>query len=237
MTERHYTIDRNYYGPGYYAGHLQRLAKNDRFTRVKASRVEALLRPRSGEAIVDLGCGVGTMMLMLSGSGVRMFGIDYSRESLRFAKERIAARKDPNLLFRCVCCEGRALAVRDESIDGIMAVDFTEHLDDTMLVPTFAEVHRILKPGGRLVVYTPNRTHLFELLKKRNIILKEDKSHIGLRTMKEYCVLLTAAGFVIKESYFRPTDIPLFSMLETIIMRIPLIGCLAKRRICIRGEK
>jgi hypothetical protein len=94
-----------------------------------------------------------------------------------------------------------------------------------------------LKPGGRFIVYTPSKTHFFELLKKRNIILKEDKSHVGLRTMKEYVNILSRAGFVVKESYFEPTHIPVFNFLERTLMPIPGIGDLFKRRICICAVK
>jgi hypothetical protein len=49
--------------------------------------------------------------------------------------------------------------------------------------------------------------------------------------------MLVKVGFTVEQSYFRPTDIPLFNFLETLCMRLPLIGNLAKRRICIRAVK
>jgi SAM-dependent methyltransferase len=229
-------IDRNYYNRDYYLKHLDRLSKRDRFTRVKVSRVLALLSPRAGERIIDLGSGVGTMMALLASSGASMIGVDYSPDSLQLAKAGFL-REVPERVFRGICCDGRAIAVRDDSIDGIMAVDFTEHLDDDMLVPTVREVFRVLKKGGRFVVYTPSKTHLFEHLKKRNIILKRDKSHIGMRTMQAYKAMLTQTGFTIQKAYFAPTDIPVFNTVEYCAMQIPVIGGLARRRICICAVK
>ncbi len=233
MTE---TITRQYYDETYYAGHLSRLWRHDRFTRVKIKRLLSLAKPRKNDLVLDLGSGVGTVMIALARTGVKVFGLDYSFKSLVLAKTNYL-REVAHAEFGGMCCDGRCVGMKSDSLDAVVAVDFTEHLDKSMLGPTLAEIYRILKPGGSFVVYTPNRGHLFERLKKYNVILKEDKSHIGLRTMKEYQELLSKAGFSIVEAYFRPTDIPFFNMLETVAMHIPIVGDLARRRICIRGEK
>jgi SAM-dependent methyltransferase len=229
-------ISRKYYDETYYAGHVRRLRSNDRFTRVKIQRLFDLLVPEKDELILDLGSGVGTVLIALANVGANAMGFDYSFKSLCIAKANYGGHFSVQS-FRALCCDGTNIGIRSNSLDAIAAVDFTEHLDDAMLVPTLAEVYRILKRGGRFVMYTPNRTHLFERIKKRNIILKEDKSHIGLRTMNEYRTLLSQAGFTITKSYFRPTDIPVFNILENIAMQIPIICTLARRRICISAQK
>lgn len=229
-------ITRSYYDETYYRKHVQRLRHGDRFTKVKIGRVFSLLRPQKGELLLDLGSGVGTVMIALAQAGARTVGLDYSRQSLLIAKGHFQ-EQHPEAPFNGVCSDGRAMGLKDGMFDGIAAIDFTEHLDDALLVPTISEAYRILKKGGRFVIYTPSVTHIFEKLKKRNFILKEDKSHIGLRTMEEYKSMLIKAGFKIEQSYFRPTDIPLFNALETLCMRLPFISHLAKRRICICAVK
>jgi cyclopropane fatty-acyl-phospholipid synthase-like methyltransferase len=229
-------ITRSYYDETYYRKHVQRLKRGDRFTKVKIGRVFSLLKPHKGELLLDLGSGVGTIIAALAQAGARTVGLDYSLQSLLIAQGHF---REQNLQapFNGVCSDGRAMGLKDSMFDGIAAIDFVEHLDDALLVPTISEVYRILKKGGRFVIYTPSVTHIFEKLKKRNIILKEDKSHIGLRTMEDYTGMLVKAGFTIAQSYFRPTDIPLFNALETLCMRLPIIGNLAKRRICICAVK
>jgi cyclopropane fatty-acyl-phospholipid synthase-like methyltransferase len=229
-------ITRSYYDQTYYNKHEQRLKHGDRFTKVKVTRVFSLLNPRKGEFLLDLGSGVGTIMIALTQAGARTVGLDYSQKSLLIAKGHFKGRL-PEAPFNGACSDGRAMGLKSGVFDGVAAIDFTEHLDDELLVSTISEVYRILKKGGRFVVYTPSVTHIFEKLKKRNIILKEDKSHIGLRTMKEYKTMLVKAGFALERSYFRPTDIPIFNALETLFMRLPFIGNLAKRRICICAVK
>jgi SAM-dependent methyltransferase len=230
------TIDRNYYDRSYYAKHLSRLAKNDRFTRVKIRRILSLLLPQKNELILDLGSGVGTIMIALTQAGIKALGLDYSWKSLVLARENFHTNS-PGSPFRGICCDGRNICLKENSLDGIAAVDFTEHLDDVFLAATLSEAYRILKKGGRFVIYTPSVTHLFERLKKHNVILKEDKSHIGLRTMEEYLALLLKTGFTVEKSYFETTHIPFFNLVEMIFMHAPLIGGLAKRRICIRAVK
>ena len=230
------TIDRNYYDRSYYAKHLSRLAKNDRFTRVKIRRILSLLLPRKNELILDLGSGVGTIMIALTQAGITALGLDYSWKSLVLARENFRT-DSPGSPFRGICCDGRSICLKENSLDGIAAVDFTEHLDDAFLAATLSEAYRILKKGGRLALYTPSVTHLFEKLKKHNILLKEDVSHIGLRSMQDYLMVLRKTGFSTSEFYFEPTHIPLFNLLEMLVMHAPMIGGLAKRRICIRAVK
>jgi SAM-dependent methyltransferase len=229
-------ITRDYYDGTYYGKHADRLSRNDRFTKVKLKRVFDLLRPGRDELVLDLGTGVGTVMVALEKSGAIPIGLDYSASSLSLAGSFFASL-NPGANFRGVCCDSRFFCLKTGSLDAVTAVDFTEHLDDEVIVPTIAEVHRVLKSGGRFVIYTPSKSHLFEILKKRNIILKEDKSHIGLRTMGEYIVMLEKQGFTVRSAHFEPTDIPLFNAAERLLMPLPVIGGLARRRICIAAVK
>jgi cyclopropane fatty-acyl-phospholipid synthase-like methyltransferase len=229
-------ITKEYYDETYYRPHAVRLRDNDRFTRVKLRRLASLLRPQKNERILDLGSGVGTIMIALTREGVTTIGMDYSMQSLRLAASYFKL-SDIKEKFNGVCSDGKNIAVKNGSFHGVAAFDFTEHLDDSILMPVVAEVYRILKKGGRFAIYTPNKTHLFEHLKKRNILLKEDKSHIGLRTMKEYIDILTNTGFCVKEAYFEPTHIPVYGFLERLLIPVPCIGDLARRRICICAVK
>jgi len=229
-------ISRDYYDETYYAGHVRRLQNNNRFTKVKLQRLFALLQPRGGELILDLGSGVGTIMLALARVGIRACGLDYSFKSLVIAKNNFV-QHNSSAPFSGICCDGKNIAIKDNSFDAIAAVDFTEHLDDAFLTAALSESFRILKNGGRMAIYTPSVTHLFERLKKRNVILKRDNSHIGLRTMEKYLDLLKQCGFTIDKFWFAPTHIPLFNFLEKVLMPIPVLGTFTRRRICIRAVK
>lgn len=236
LRRREETIvpDRNYYDRHYYRGHIDSIACGDRFTRVKLGRIDSLLGAAAGLRVLDLGCGIGTVMLHLAGRGAWTVGLDFSETSLRIAST-VFARKQT--AFRGVCCDGRALALASASVDAVTAVDFTEHIDDSFLAATVREVFRVLKPGGRFVVYTPNCRHLFERLKARNILLRRDPSHIGMRPMKAYCEALRSAGFVLDTTCYETTHLPVYSLVEKIFLPLPVVGTLARRRICIRAVK
>ncbi len=235
-TNEKQTVDRKYYNKAYYDGLSKLLDMRNRFTRVKVNRVASLLRPGTGEIILDIGCGGGTMIILLSGSGASMVGLDFSEDSLKLARGNFS-KLAPDKTFRGICTDSLHIGLKNESVHGIMAVDFTEHVYDDSIQPVLAEMFRVLKKGGRLVIYTPNVNHLFERLKKRNIILKENKSHVGLRTMKAYNSLLTACGFTLEKFFFEPTHLPVYSLVERALMNVPLVGEFFRRRICIAAVK
>jgi arsenite methyltransferase len=110
------------------------------------------LDPGPGERLLDLGCGPGYLAIDLAGAvGERghVTAVDPSEAMLAVAREEVAAR---GVGDRVTVTSGEAgrLPLEDRSVDGVTVVQVLEHLDD---VPgALDEVHRVLRPGGRLVV-------------------------------------------------------------------------------------
>lgn len=97
-----------------------------------------------------------------------------------------------------------------------------------------AEAWRILKPDGVLVIGTPNPRHILELMKRNNIILKEDVSHVDYKTMPVLVKSLRTHGFNIDRAYYYHSHLPVLSIAERLGMRfIPVL----RRRICIKASK
>ena len=110
-----------------------------------------------------------------------------------------------------------------------------EHLFPQVYDDLIKEIHRILKKNGKLVIYAPNPEHLFEILKKHNIILKKDVTHVDYKTMKRLKKTLQQQGFFIKKAFFIESHIPLFNIIEKMFMKfLPVfrrrIGILAIKR-------
>lgn len=107
------------------------------------------LRPGPGERIVDIGCGNGLLTLELAravGETGAVIGVDPSRDMRGAAKARCKEVPFVTIL------EGTAdaLPLADEVADKALSVQVFEYLAD---VPAaLAEVYRILRPGGRLVL-------------------------------------------------------------------------------------
>jgi ubiquinone/menaquinone biosynthesis C-methylase UbiE len=106
---------------------------------------------RAGERVLDLGCGTGTLALMASETapGIEIEGLDADREVLRSARAKADDAGCP-IRFR----EGMAtdLPYDDERFDVVLSTLFFHHLEDAAKRATAAEVARVLKPGGRVIV-------------------------------------------------------------------------------------
>jgi ubiquinone/menaquinone biosynthesis C-methylase UbiE len=100
-----------------------------------------------GQTVLDLGCGDGRFSAELRSHGAQPVAVDVSREAVRRAREQ-----HPWLDVRHVA-EGDPLPMEDQSVDAVWAGEVIEHVLDP--VAWLAEVRRVLRFGGRLLVTTP----------------------------------------------------------------------------------
>ncbi|MFH9424904.1 class I SAM-dependent DNA methyltransferase [Streptomyces sp. NPDC017529] len=103
-----------------------------------------LVRAGGGGPVADVGCGTGRVTAHLAGLGLSVFGVDLSPGMLA-----VARREHPDLRFE----EGSMLAldIPDGSLAGVVAWYSTIHVPAERLPEAFAEFHRVLAPGGRLL--------------------------------------------------------------------------------------
>jgi tellurite methyltransferase len=96
--------------------------------------------------VVDLGCGVGRHTLPLAGSGFRVLATDLSPTAVGAVT---AATRDTDLDVTVVRSEFTAIPAGDAECDGVLAFNVVYHGDESTLRMALAEVHRVLRPGGR----------------------------------------------------------------------------------------
>lgn len=105
----------------------------------------------AGEDVLDVGCGTGTLAVaaVRAAPGVRVTGLDADPNILARARRR-ADGAGMEIAFH----EGNAteLAFPDASFDVVLSTLFFHHLPDDAKRRAAAEVVRVLRPGGRLVV-------------------------------------------------------------------------------------
>jgi SAM-dependent methyltransferase len=104
-----------------------------------------LVQARGAGRVADVGCGPGRVTAHLHSLGLTVFGIDLSREMVV-----VARRTYPALQFDVG--EMSELDVADGALAGIVAWYSIIHTPPDLLPATFAEFHRVLAPGGQLLV-------------------------------------------------------------------------------------
>lgn len=134
-------------------------SRRDRFLAHIAGaehRGEALAAhlPRRGR-ILEVGCGTGGLLVAAKRRGLRIEGTDIASRWLLVARRRLT---DAGLDVRLTAANAERLPWPDGAFDALVADSVLEHLDD----PTAAlrEWARVVRPGGRLLVWSPNRTTL-----------------------------------------------------------------------------
>ncbi|MFI2629665.1 class I SAM-dependent methyltransferase [Streptomyces collinus] len=95
--------------------------------------------------VADLGCGPGRVTAYLASQGLSVFGLDLSESMLA-----IARRENPGLRFE----RGSMLELDlpDSSLDGVVSWYSIIHTPEEHLPALFAGFHRVLRPGGHLLL-------------------------------------------------------------------------------------
>jgi 2-polyprenyl-3-methyl-5-hydroxy-6-metoxy-1,4-benzoquinol methylase len=115
--------------------------------RFAARRAFLLDRVAPGARVLDLGCGDGAFAAALLGAGCVVTMADVAEEALRRARLRARGAEAVKL------AEGGPLPFAEDAFDVVWAGEVLEHVAD--VVGLLAEVRRVLRWGGRLLVTTP----------------------------------------------------------------------------------
>lgn len=101
----------------------------------------------SGDRVCDIGCGYGGSALIFAREhGARVTGITISKKQYQQARSAMAGAANIEFLFGDAATNGLAA----ESFDAVVSIESSEHMPDKP--GFFAEVNRLLRPGGRFVV-------------------------------------------------------------------------------------
>jgi SAM-dependent methyltransferase len=105
----------------------------------------------NNKRILDIGCGVGAFVRRLREFSAEVYGTDIDRESVVRGTEAV-----PNLGLAV----GEYMPFKDATFDVILLHEVLEHVDND--VETLKEARRLLAPGGKVVIFCPNRLYPFE---------------------------------------------------------------------------
>jgi len=107
--------------------------------------------PLEGARILDIGCGLGVYVRKFREFSDRVTGIDIDRKRLVEG-----ARTTPGLMLSA----SEKLPFRDGAFDVVVLNEVIEHVRDDRA--TVAEALRVIRPGGHIIIYAPNRLFPFE---------------------------------------------------------------------------
>ncbi|HLY62734.1 MAG TPA: methyltransferase domain-containing protein [Terriglobia bacterium] len=114
-----------------------------------------------GGRVLDVACGTGYGSSILAEKAMSVVGIDYSFETIRYARKNYSS---PNLNFSVGDC--RSLPFQNESFGVAVMYEAIEHIAEQE--QCLAEIRRILDPRGILILSTPNTARPTKVIEEDN---------------------------------------------------------------------
>ena len=127
--------------------------------RLKRIAVFKAIIGHGHERILEMGCGFGDLTLELAGHAGLVIGTDVSAKAIELAKKRKAGRAAHELPGTVDFLQMDAVTLKfpDGWFDVAISTSMIEHLHPDDVLPHLQSVRRVLKPGGRYIIWCPNR--------------------------------------------------------------------------------
>lgn len=178
------------------------LCRSHSFYEKYANALGAGMSPH--DPVLDVGCGVGQTVRLLTERGLQAHGVDVSETSIAFARQHAG---------RFQIYDGHTLPFDDRSIAAVGAFNVLEHVEEQIAL--LDEMTRTLRPGGRMVISSPNflrvfgwrdyHPHMRGILQKwRN--LETLRRHARLYAEQKDAVLFEKLVPIERETYFPDDD-------------------------------
>ncbi|MFC1781635.1 class I SAM-dependent methyltransferase [Planctomycetota bacterium] len=154
-----------------------------------------LIRP--DDRILEIGCGIGSIVSELSKQGYHIIGTDISNEAIAYGLKKYG---DIDLQVRAA----ENLPFEDKSFNIVLSFDLFEHI--ARIDKHIAQVNRVLCPGGYYIFQTPNKYSnvIFETCYHKSF--KWKREHPSLHTPGQLKRRLSGHGFEVRFVKMNPVN-------------------------------
>jgi len=160
--------------------------RREYFLRHLVSLESELLDLKDGRRLMEIGCGSGVLLDIASKKGWQADALELSAELAS-----LAAGRSPKSTIRVV--NVLACTSEDPVYDAVMAVDVLEHVTDPHLM--LKNCHQMLKPGGLILIQTPNTKSLRRRLQGTDWDMLDPDQHLQLFSREGLTSSLAGNGF------------------------------------------
>ena len=167
--------------------HLDTLEKD--YLPVLQEKCSLLIKMLEGKKILEVGCGTGNLLHLLSTNDFELSGTDYSNDYLIKAR-----KKNPDIaFFQGDLTDIKSWEIYRNSYDSIICSEVLEHIKDDLTALRI--ILSLLKPNGVLIITVPALNSLYSKFDK-------NVGHYRRYSMKSVCNIVNQAGFVIEKTRY-----------------------------------
>jgi len=144
--------------------------------------VSKILQRNQVNFVLDVGCGSGLWLTELKKMGFNVVGTDISKDALRRSKQVLSD----------VCF----LPFGTNTFDGVIILEVIEHLNSEECSKLLAEISRVCKKNGTVIISTPNGLSIGRFIYGHKWIGYTDPTHVKFYAPKNLVQLMESFNFV-----------------------------------------
>jgi 2-polyprenyl-3-methyl-5-hydroxy-6-metoxy-1,4-benzoquinol methylase len=115
-------------------------------TSERAQHIVQLLRERGVRRVLDLGCAIGRLSMLIAAQGIEVYGLDASEKAIAFARAWAQDEQMPDIHFDVGMAS--TLTYPDNAFDAVVANAVLDHMPLSEAQKAVWEMYAVLRPGG-----------------------------------------------------------------------------------------
>jgi MPBQ/MSBQ methyltransferase len=142
------------FSPEHMERHFQDYVGLD-LAKEQLQQIQDLTNIQPGQALLDIGCGYGSFVLVCRNAGIPAEGLDIAEYDISFARKRYSFEKPGNQVEQIYHVgDGQNTGLPAGKFDVVTAWNLLEHVPDYRKL--IQEAYRLLRPGGHFIGIAPN---------------------------------------------------------------------------------